>query len=182
MLKYAVALSVLGAPLAFSQAPDGNFTKQDLMIPARDGVKLHTVVFTCANAGGALPILFVRTPYGAPRDTRALLTYSDLVADGYIFAFQDIRGRFTSEGQFVMQRQVRDKRDPKAIDESTDAYDSIEWMMHNVPGNNGRVGITGVSLRRLADDNGAAGAASGTEGGVAAGVASRYVSGRRLPP
>jgi putative CocE/NonD family hydrolase len=145
MLKYAVALFVLGAPLAFSQAPDGNFTKQDLMIPARDGVKLHTVVFTPRNAGGALPILFVRTPYGAPSDTRALLTYSDLVADGYIFAFQDIRGRFGSEGQFVMQRPVRDKHDPRSIDEGTDAYDSIEWMIHNVSGNNGRVGITGVS-------------------------------------
>jgi hypothetical protein len=74
-----------------------------------------------------------------------LQQYPELTAEGYVFAFQDIRGRFTSEGQFVMQRQVRDKRDPKAIDESTDAYDSVDWLVRNVKNNNGRVGILGIS-------------------------------------
>ncbi len=117
------------------------------MIPARDGVKLHTLVFTPRNAGGPLPILFERTPYGALRmdETALLARYGRLISDGYIFAFQDIRGRFGSEGTFVMQRPVRDKKDTRAVDESTDAYDSIEWMLHNVAGNNGRVGMVGIS-------------------------------------
>ena len=122
------------------------FTKRDVMVPTRDGVKLHTVIFTPKNAAPLLPILLERTPYGARSTERALLgAYQYLVADGYIFAFQDIRGRFTSEGQFVMQRQVRDKADPNAIDESTDTYDTIDWMLKNVPGNNGRVGMLGIS-------------------------------------
>jgi uncharacterized protein len=145
-MKFVLQVLAVCAPLAFAQAPGGDFTKQDLMIPTRDGVKLHTVLFTPRNAGGPLPILFVRTPYGASGDTMvALWSYGDLIKDGYIFAFQDIRGRFGSEGQFVMQRPVRDKNDPHSIDEGTDAYDSIEWMVHNVSGNNGRVGIMGVS-------------------------------------
>jgi putative CocE/NonD family hydrolase len=122
------------------------FNKREVMIPARDGIKLHTVIFTPKDAKAPLPILFERTPYGARSTERAFVNaYSDLVADGYIFAFQDIRGRFTSEGQFVMQRPPRDKSDPKAVDESTDAYDSVEWLIHNVDGNNGRVGMLGIS-------------------------------------
>ncbi len=68
-------------------------------------------------------------------------------ADGYIIVLQDIRGRFKSEGQFVMLRQPRDRKDPKAIDESTDTYDTIEWLLKNVPDNNGRVGMAGTSYR-----------------------------------
>ena len=72
-------------------------------------------------------------------------SYAELVDDGYIFVLQDIRGRFGSEGEFVMLRNPRNKRDPKAIDESTDTYDTIEWLLKNVPHNNGRVGQLGVS-------------------------------------
>ncbi len=112
----------------------------------RDGVKLHTVVFTPKNAAAPLPILFERTPYGAlDREKILLARYPELIADGYIFAFQDIRGRFTSEGQFVMHRPFRDRNDSKSIDEATDAYDSIEWMLHNIAGHNGRAGILGIS-------------------------------------
>ena len=72
--------------------------------------------------------------------------YGFLVKDGYIFVYQDIRGKFKSEGEFVMQRAPRvDRKDPKAIDESTDAYDTIDWLLKNIPNNNGRVGMTGVS-------------------------------------
>jgi uncharacterized protein len=122
------------------------FEKSDVMIPMRDGVKLHTVVFAPKERSGALPILFERTPYGIPSDERGA-TYSleSLLEDGYILAFQDIRGRFKSEGSFVMQRPPRDRRDTNSIDESTDAYDSIDWMVKNIPGNNGRVGMWGVS-------------------------------------
>src|SRR5438067_1604032 len=131
------------AATAFAQ-DSAQFVKSEAMIPMRDGVRLHTVLFTPKDATGKLPILFERTPYGARATERAVLgAYSHLT--GYIFAFQDIRGRFTSEGQFVMQRQVRDRRDPKAIDESTDAYDSIDWMVKNVAGNSGRVGMLGIS-------------------------------------
>ena len=141
-MRSAIVLLALSASLASADV----FTKQDLMIPMRDGVKLHTVVFRPADAQGALPILFERTPYGAPSQEKTLLArYPHLIADGYIFAFQDIRGRFGSEGQFVMQRPVRPKNAPNAIDEGTDAYDTIEWMLHNVAGNNGRVGILGIS-------------------------------------
>src|SRR5258708_4075830 len=145
-MKSLVALPALLASLALAQPSASVFTKQDLMIPMRDGVKLHTLVFTPKNAAAPLPILFERTPYGAlDREKILLARYPELIADGYIFAFQDIRGRFTSEGQFVMQRPVRDRNDPKTIDEATDAYDTIEWMLHNIAGHNGRTGILGIS-------------------------------------
>jgi putative CocE/NonD family hydrolase len=122
------------------------FDKTEVMIPARDGVKLHTIIYTPKNQAGPLPIILTRTPYGIAGSAGSFTTsYAELAAEGFIFAFQDIRGRFGSEGQFVMLRSPRDKRDAKAIDEGTDTYDSIEWMLENVPRNNGRVGMLGVS-------------------------------------
>jgi putative CocE/NonD family hydrolase len=122
------------------------FSKSEVMIPMRDGVKLHTTVFTPNDHMGSLPILFFRSPYGIHGTITSLeATLGALMADGYIFAFQDIRGRLKSEGQFVMQRPPRDRNDSKATDESTDAYDSIDWMIRNTPRNNGRVGMLGVS-------------------------------------
>lgn len=116
------------------------------MIRMRDGVKLHTVVFTPKERSGPLPILFDRTPYGVPSNERAATnSLEPLLEDGYILAFQEIRGRFKSEGSFVMQRLPRDRTDTNSIDESTDAYDSIDWMVKNIPRNNGRVGMWGVS-------------------------------------
>ena len=128
-------------------AQDSTFEKREAMIPTRDGVKLHTVIFTPRDPPGPLPILLERTPYGAFDEEKPLRArHPHLIADGYIFAFQDIRGRFKSEGQFVMQRPpARREAIPKGIDESTDAYDTIEWLLHNVSGNNGRVGILGIS-------------------------------------
>ena len=122
---------------------------QEVMIPTRDGVRLQTVILTPMRAGGPLPILLRRTPYGVPKDANAIrrsdLYDEALRADGYIIVMQNIRGRFNSEGTFVMQRPPRDKRDPKSIDESTDTYDTIDWLIRNVPNNNGRVGMTGTS-------------------------------------
>jgi putative CocE/NonD family hydrolase len=129
---------------AFVDAP--GFKSAEEMIPMRDGVKLHTLVFTPEGLQGKLPILFLRTPYGI--DGRAAsfrTTYKELVDDGYIFVFQDLRGKFKSEGGFVMTRPPRDPADPKSIDEGTDAYDSIDWLIKNVRGHNGRVGMHGVS-------------------------------------
>jgi len=127
-------------------SPGQDFEAREVMIPARDGVRLHTLIFTPKPLGPPLPIILNRTPYGIAGSAgrlRGLL--KELSADGYIFVFQDIRGRFGSEGTFVMQRPVRDRRDPRSIDEATDAYDTVEWLIANVPGNNGRVGQTGVS-------------------------------------
>jgi putative CocE/NonD family hydrolase len=122
------------------------FDVSEAMIPMRDGVKLHTVIYTPVGFRGALPILFQRTPYNADsRGTKLEAALRELVDDGYLFVFQDIRGKFGSEGEFAMIRAPRDPADPRAIDEGTDAYDTIEWLIQNVRGNNGRVGMSGVS-------------------------------------
>jgi len=145
----AATLLLAGARPSHSQAAaadSSGFAKQEVMVPMRDGVRLHTLVFTPSGAHGALPILFIRTPYGIDASERQLTaSLKELAADGYVFAFQDIRGRYKSEGQFVMQRAPRDRKDPKAVDESTDAYDTIDWLVKQVPNNNGRVGMLGVS-------------------------------------
>src|SRR5579863_7674483 len=125
------------------------FKKRDVMIPVRDDVKLHTEIYAPKNAHEPLPILLTRTPYGLDDDkngfSRDLELYREMFADGYIFAFQDIRGRYGSEGHFIMNRVPRDRSDPKAIDETTDTYDTVGWLVKNVPGNNGRVGEAGIS-------------------------------------
>jgi uncharacterized protein len=125
------------------------FDKTDVMIPTRDGTKLHTEIYTPKNSTEPLPILIERTPYGIVDDdkgyTRKLARYAEMIPDDYIFVFQDIRGRYGSEGTFVMSRPVRDPKDPKAIDEGTDTYDSIDWLIKNVPHNNGRAGLVGIS-------------------------------------
>ena len=125
------------------------FDKTEVMIPARDGAKLHTEIYTPKNVGEPLPIILERTPYGLNDDEkgyrRKLGRYAEMIAEGYIFVFQDIRGRYGSEGKFVMQRPVRDPKDPMAIDEGSDTYDTIDWLVKNVPHNNGRVGLLGIS-------------------------------------
>ncbi len=122
--------------------------KTDVMIPARDGVKLHTLIFAPKNPTTKLPFLIERSPYGFDngRAELALRTrYKQLADEGFIFVLQDIRGRYQSEGQFVMERPVRDRSDPKSIDEGTDTYDTIDWLLKNVPNNNGRAGMLGIS-------------------------------------
>ncbi len=125
------------------------FTKQDVMIPVRDGARLHTEIYSPRRAAGALPFILERTPYGTSDDSkgysRHLALYDDLIRDGYIFVIQDIRGRFKSEGKFVMNRAPRDRSDAKSIDEGTDTYDTVAWLIKNVPNNNARVGQLGIS-------------------------------------
>ncbi len=116
------------------------------MIPMRDGVKLNTKILTPRGEHGPLPILFQRTPYGIAETPKRLEGgFKALADDGYIFVFQDLRGKFGSEGEFVMLRPARAPGDTKALDEGTDTYDTIAWLLSNVPGNNGRVGMLGVS-------------------------------------
>ena len=116
-------------------------------IPMRDGLTLHVEIFSPKDATEPLPFLFQRTPYGVGgAGGRLTGGYKELAEDGYIFVFQDIRGRYKSQGTFVMQRPPRPVDSPsQAIDESTDTHDSIEWLLKNVPRNNGRVGMLGVS-------------------------------------
>ena len=130
-----------------AQESDPVFDATEAMIPMRDGVRLYTQIYVPRVTNEPLPFLLARTPYGAGRldSSRIANALPELTADGYIFVFQDIRGRFKSEGQFVMLRQPRESKDSKAIDESTDAYDTIEWLLKNVPKNNGRAGMAGTS-------------------------------------
>jgi len=125
------------------------FDKRDAMIPTRDGVRLHTEIYTPKHAAESLPFILERTPYGLNDDdkgfSRKLSIYREMIPEGFIFVFQDIRGRYWSEGVFVMFRNPRDKSDPHAIDESTDTNDSVDWLLKNVPNNNGKVGILGIS-------------------------------------
>jgi uncharacterized protein len=126
------------------------FTFQEVMIPMRDGVHLQTVILTPRNQASALPILLKRTPYGVPKEAPKTVPESSksLVKDGYVFVFQNLRGRFKSEGVFKLSSQVN-LSDPKDTNETTDAYDTIDWLVKNVPNNNGRVGIYGVSYDGL---------------------------------
>ena len=131
-------------PASAQQEP---LTRVDAMIPMRDGVRLNTLIYSPTRPNEQFPILLLRTPYGIGNATGSQLAarLPELTAEGFIIVQQDIRGRFKSEGQFVMLRQPRDPKDKNAIDESTDTYDTIEWLLKNVANNNRRVGIAGTS-------------------------------------
>ena len=124
-----------------------DYRSADVMIPMRDGVKLHAVILKPYDIDKPLPFLIQRTPYGVDGLTRASFSYGrpELARDGYIYVEEDIRGRYKSEGEFVMMRPLADHHDPKAIDESTDTWDTVAWLLQNIPGNNGRAGFVGTS-------------------------------------
>src|SRR5262245_44220203 len=138
----AAALSISGR-----QSDDSRFTAAEAMVPMRDGARLYTQIYSPSGISEPLPILLIRTPYGTgqPAPARIPTLLPELSEDGYIFVLQDIRGRFKSEGEFVMLRQPRDTKDKNAIDESTDTYDTIEWLLKNVSNHNQRVGMAGTS-------------------------------------
>ena len=160
-VAFALDSSGRGASISFSDDPSEvylrtgdpvhhvfhNYVRTEAMIPMRDGVKLHAVILTPTDIHSPLPILMQRTPYGV-NDTSGVWFYSarpQLARDGYIYVGEDIRGRFGSQGKFIMMRPLADHHDPNAIDESTDAYDTVAWLIRNIPGNNGRVGVVGTS-------------------------------------
>jgi len=154
-LKFVLILIFLCASFLPAQEnspapPKPIFTLKEVMIPVRDGVHLQTVILTPIDQTGPLPILFRRTPYGVPNKAPEQLpsSWKELAKDGYIFVIQNLRGRFKSEGVFNLSSWV-DLKDPKATNETTDAYDSIEWLVKNVPENNGKVGMYGVSYDGL---------------------------------
>ncbi|MET0255840.1 MAG: CocE/NonD family hydrolase [Luteibacter sp.] len=145
-------------PADFKPSRDAfDYETRDLMIPMRDGVKLHTVILVPKGAKNA-GILFTRTPYNASEMTSAVesgrlgvaVSHDDdasdvLVQDGYIRVVQDIRGKYGSEGDYVMNRPLRGPQNPTPVDDSTDAYDTIDWLVKHVPESNGRVAILGIS-------------------------------------
>jgi hypothetical protein len=134
-----------------------DYERRDVMIPMRDGVRLHTVILLPKGAKNA-PILFTRTPYSATALTShaqsahlgpILQGYDNatdvIVNGGYIRVVQDIRGKYGSEGDYIMNRPIHGPQNPTPIDESTDTYDTIDWLVKNVPESNGKVGILGIS-------------------------------------
>ena len=145
-------------PAQFEPASDTwDYIRREVMVPVRDGVKLHAVILLPKGAKRA-PILLTRTPYDADSLTRhlesshlgpSLYGYDNatevIVEGGYIRVVEDIRGKYHSEGDYVMTRPLHGPQNPTPVDESTDTYDSIEWLIKNVPESNGRVGILGIS-------------------------------------
>jgi putative CocE/NonD family hydrolase len=125
------------------------YNKQEVMIPMRDGVKLYTVILTPKDAHGPFPILIQRTPYGAAvPDNFNILNYTyiaDMAKEGYIFVTQDIRGKYKSEGRMEIHQPIIHLKQKGVIDESTDTYDAIDWLVKNIPNNNGKAGILGIS-------------------------------------
>ncbi|MFQ5492298.1 MAG: CocE/NonD family hydrolase, partial [Phycisphaerae bacterium] len=127
------------------------YTKHEFQIPMRDGVRLFTAVYSPKDTSKTYPFLIFRTPYscnpyGQDEFPSRMGSFSHLVESGFIFVRQDVRGRFMSEGQFVnMRPHIDNKQSPTDIDESSDTYDTIEWLIHNVPNNNGRAGMWGIS-------------------------------------
>ena len=128
------------------------YTREEVMIPMRDGVKLHAIILRPADAKEPLPFLLQRTPYGVYWASSDSINawYTDMAQSGYIFVMEDIRGRYGSQGKFVMMRPIAAHHDPNSsnpawVDESTDTYDTVAWLLKHVPNNNGRVGVVGIS-------------------------------------
>lgn len=159
LLLLCAVLLVLPAVLYAQAKPDtppaydvkAHYTKYEFRIPMRDGVKLFTSVYVPKDTSQPYPFLINRTPYsvspyGADQYRRSLGPSESFERDGFIFVYQDARGRFMSEGDFVEVTPHKEiKKSATDVDESTDCYDTIEWLLHNVPNNNGKAGIYGIS-------------------------------------
>ncbi len=160
-IKFTLDSSGHGASAVMSDQPDAvykrtgaavhhvfhDYQRAEAMIPMRDGVKLHVVYLKPSDIAAPLPFLIQRSPYGCDGTSRASFSGArpELARDGYIYVCGDIRGRHKSEGEFVMMRPLADHHDPHSIDESTDTYDTVAWLLTNITGNNGRAGFVGTS-------------------------------------
>jgi len=154
----ALALAAFIANAAQAQAPEGpppydvkaNYTKFEYRIPARDGKRLFTVAYVPKDESKKYPFLMVRTPYGCgpygEEQAGHAWPNEDFLKAGYIFVCQDVRGRYMSEGQWLEMTPHKDKKSGNGdVDESSDTYDTIQWLIDHVKGNNGRAGLWGVS-------------------------------------
>jgi putative CocE/NonD family hydrolase len=160
LMSGLVVLALAGAAgeshgLGAQTAPQGfdvkaNYSKSEHMIPMRDGVKLFTVVYAPRDASQKYPIMLTRTPYsvapyGPDAYKNAVGPSEAMAREGYIFAYQDVRGRWMSEGEFVDARPFIGNKKPTEVDESSDTYDTVDWLLKNIANNNGRVGMWGIS-------------------------------------
>lgn len=149
---FALLLLAPPLPLRAQSATDPSlvFDKIEAMVPMRDGVRLQTELYVPKGAREKLPFLLMRTPYGFDPDAKGYSQWlsrpwlGPLLRDGYILVLQSVRGRFRSEGKFVVEPPLRDRSDPRSTDEGTDTYDTVDWLLAHVP-SNGRVGMLGVS-------------------------------------
>ncbi len=161
-IPFAVfAVLAVAFPLACAQQnpPDpakedyvrAHYTKYEFRIPMRDGIRLFTAVYVPKEAGGPYPFLMDRTPYsaapyGEDLYPKHLGPSDEFEKGGYIFVYQDVRGRWMSEGEFVeMRPHIDEKKSPKDVDDASDTYDTIEFLLKHVPNNNGKAGIWGIS-------------------------------------
>ena len=136
----------LAPAFAGASMETAGYVGTEVMIPMRDGIKLHAEVWRPKDFKGPLPVLVQRSPYGFGFDKAKesfAMEYRELAQERFIFVLEDIRGRFGSEGTFVMLRPQATTA--KGVDESTDSYDTIDWIVKSIPNNNGRVGVFGVS-------------------------------------
>ena len=148
---YTLAFLLCSASMILAQEKIA-YKRTTMMIPMRDGIKLFTLILSPVNSSVPVPILLQRTPYGADFGNHdsvinipAEASISNLAREGYIFVFQDIRGKYKSEGKMQIHQPLLHAVNKGATDESTDTYDTIDWLIKNVTGNNGKAGIYGIS-------------------------------------
>jgi hypothetical protein len=146
-------LTILNSGIYGQNENVSTYSKKTYMIQMRDGVKLFTVVLTPTDNKKPLPVLIQRTPYGAsfsrtddtPIKASWFGPFNFMAEEGYIFVFQDVRGKFRSEGTIIIHQPVIHLTQKGAVDESTDTYDTVDWLIKNIPDNNGKAGIFGIS-------------------------------------
>lgn len=148
-MRKPYAIRVLLALFALANLAQGltpnDYVRTETRIRARDGVELFTVIYSPKSVAKPLPILLLRTPYNASQNSLNDPYIENLRREGYIFAYGDIRGHYKSGGTFVMTRPMRNPKDRRAVDEATDAWDTVDWLVKHVPHNNGKVGMYGIS-------------------------------------
>ncbi len=154
ILKHGLLLSMPAALIAQAPAPLANYvqdhyTKREVLIKMRDGVKLFTSIYTPKDASKTYPVMLQRTPYGVapygPDKYRRALGPSRLfMEEGFIFVYQDVRGRMMSEGKFIEVTPHKPRKGARDVDESTDAFDTVDWLVKHLP-TNGKVGMWGIS-------------------------------------
>ena len=151
MKKIFASLFLLALQLSIVAQTDNitSYKKSVVMIPMRDGTKLNTVIFSPVNTSRPVPVLIQRTPYGADvSDNYNILNvpyFSNMAKEGYIFVLQDIRGKYKSEGKMEIHQPLIHQTQKGAVDESTDTWDTVDWLIKNVANNNGKAGILGIS-------------------------------------
>jgi putative CocE/NonD family hydrolase len=151
---FVIVAAAATAPFDLAAQPDAlraRYVKREVMLPMRDGVRLFTAIYTPVDTSKTWPIMLQRTPYGVapygPDQYPSTLGPSDLFQkEGFIFVYQDVRGRYMSEGVWEeMRPHIATKRGPRDIDESTDTWDTVDWLLKELPNDNARVGMWGIS-------------------------------------